>query len=226
MTKAGGGLPDETRWFEKFNDKVFDWLEIPKDEFGTAFRKIGTVMILRGLRSERLSMPDGREGPYVRCDHFSDEVRSALRTLRYRRPFGSSRVSVSYLDCHTCHQQAWDFSRAISFGYVHWKSMMSPVAIKIAPVKELLRNCESENPRDWPAIWRWAGGKLCDGRMIAHSQDAVWVKLSRFGIPWSPFEIGSGMGTRSIWLREAKEMGLSLEFEGTPVVTGWWDLRD
>lgn len=221
-----GGILNAIRWFEVHHERIFNWLEIPVDECGRAFREIGNCIMLMGLRGERLPLPDGREGPYVCRDHFSEDIRFALRTLRYRRPDGSARVSVFYLDCHTCHQQAWDFSRAISLGYVHWKSSMSPVSIKMNPGMELLRNCESDPLRDWHAIWKWAGGKFYSGRMIAHPQDAIWVKLSRFGVPWPPFEIGSGMGIRSIRRREAQELGFSPNHNGPKVVTGWWDLED
>jgi hypothetical protein len=222
--KIGGGLPNAIRWFEHFHQKVFDWLEIPKDASGMVFREIGGRVILQGIRGERLAMPDGREGPYVRWDHFSEEVRAALRGVRYKRPAGSDRLSAFNLDCHTCHRRAWDFSKSISSGYARWKTdscLLSP-----EPGQELTRHCERENPRDWAAIWKWAGGKLYDGRMIAHPQDAIWVKLSRFGVPWTPLEIDSGMGMRSLRWREAKEIGFPLDHDGPKIVTGWWDLPE
>ena len=36
------------------------------------------------------------------------------------------------------------------------------------------------------------------GRMLALRNDAIWPAINRFGVPWKPFDWGSGMGTRNV----------------------------
>lgn len=232
--KIGGGLRDAIRWFGVHRESVFDWLEIPRDEFGLAFRTIAGRVILQGISGQRLVLPDGKEGPYVRCDHLSDEVQAAMRSLHYKRPAGSDRLSVTNLGCHTCHHRAWDFSTAMANGYAGWKGNQSEVALMMRPARELLWVCHGDNVRDWVSIWKWAGGRFfgdpepdfptATGRMIALTTDPIWTKLSRFGVPWRPFEHEDGIGTRSIGRRDALELKvISQPFKQEPI-TGWWDL--
>lgn len=91
----------------------------------------------------------------------------------------------------------------------YWESGQDPDLLYDWPAQELVRVRSVRVPRDWPAIWSAAGGTLRDGkRMIALKTDPIWVKISRFGRPWPPFDYGSGMGLDEIDRDEAEELGL------------------
>jgi hypothetical protein len=47
--------------------------------------------------------------------------------------------------------------------------------------------------------------------MVALKTDPVWVALSRFGVPWPPFDFGSGMILRNVARAEALSLGLLKE---------------
>jgi hypothetical protein len=63
-------------------------------------------------------------------------------------------------------------------------------------------------------MWVRAGGRLFDGRMIARTDDPIWLKtideggFNRFGNPFPPFDYGSGMWTRSVARSEAIALGV------------------
>jgi hypothetical protein len=66
---------------------------------------------------------------------------------------------------------------------------------------------------DWKQRWAEAGGRLYGGRMIALKTDPVWVNLNRFGVPYPPYDYGSGMGVMDIDRDAAVKLGLIGETE-------------
>jgi hypothetical protein len=53
--------------------------------------------------------------------------------------------------------------------------------------------------------------------MIAMKDDPIWVAISDFGLPWSPYKYGSGMGTVGVGYTECLDLGLIREGEqGSP----------
>lgn len=84
------------------------------------------------------------------------------------------------------------------------------------PAWELIRVLEVTVPRDWPARWAIAGGRMTDGRMIALKGDPVWGELGSSGnfddaldTDHPPFAFNSGMGWREIQREEALAMGIT-----------------
>jgi hypothetical protein len=55
--------------------------------------------------------------------------------------------------------------------------------------------------------------------MIALKTDPIWVRISRFGRPFPPFDFNSGMGLRNIGREGSDEPGLTQP--GKPVPTEW-----
>lgn len=47
--------------------------------------------------------------------------------------------------------------------------------------------------------------------MIALKTSDIWRRINRFGVPWRPFDWGSGMGTRGLGRREALRLGVVKE---------------
>ncbi len=63
-------------------------------------------------------------------------------------------------------------------------------------------------PRDWLSRWTAAGGRLYAGRMVALKGDPIWTRISRFGVPWPPYDFGSGMGVEDVLREEAEALGV------------------
>lgn len=109
-----------------------------------------------------------------------------------------------------------DVNRAQAQGYARFKRSSSGGALLAFPAQELVRVRNSKVKREWTARWKAAGGKLYNGRMIALKSDPIWTKLSRFGLPYPPFDFNSGMGVRDISRREAIALGVMEEGQSQP----------
>lgn len=81
------------------------------------------------------------------------------------------------------------------------------------PAQELDRILTRKEPRNWRKRWKEAGGKFYNGRMIAPVLDPIWVTISRFGVPYPPFDFNSGMGLNPISARDAIRLGVMTEEE-------------
>lgn len=95
-----------------------------------------------------------------------------------------------------------------AYGFAAWKAGQDPDALDAAPAQELVRVRQSLQPRDWLTRWREAGGRLYGGRMIALKNDPVWMRISRFGTPWPPFDFNSGMWVEDVLRPEAEALGV------------------
>ncbi len=93
-------------------------------------------------------------------------------------------------------------------GYGQWLQGQDPAVLDEWPARELVRVRFSEAPRDWAQRWVDAGGQSFDGRMIALANDPIWKSISRFGLPYAPFDFNSGMDTFDIDRAEASDLGL------------------
>jgi hypothetical protein len=94
-------------------------------------------------------------------------------------------------------------------GYGHHTAGQDPVILDAFPCQELVREINSRVKRPWTSIWERAGGRIYAGRMIALKNDPVWTRISRFNLPYPPFDFNSGMGVRDISRREARDLGVA-----------------
>lgn len=102
----------------------------------------------------------------------------------------------------------YDFQVEDAREYARWQAGQDQAILDEFPAQELIRLWEPKGGpsarRDWPQRWVDAGGRFVDGgRMIALKNDPIWLKLSRFGRPWPPFDHASGMGLQDIDRDEA-----------------------
>ena len=102
-----------------------------------------------------------------------------------------------------------DTAKSLFRGRAHYDSGKTRGGLAAFPAQELIRVCDSKTPRNWTERWNSAGGKTCGGRMVALKDDPIWTRISRFGIPWPPFDFGSGMCIRDIDYDEAVKLGLT-----------------
>jgi hypothetical protein len=86
------------------------------------------------------------------------------------------------------------------------------------PAKELYRALDREEPRDWHQLWRDAATDVGDeaalaalddhDRMVARRDSRIWYALSRFGVPYAPYDYNSGMRDRLVSRRDAIDVGV------------------
>lgn len=91
-----------------------------------------------------------------------------------------------------------------------------PLVLDMWPCQELYRAVDSVKKRNWRERWRAAGGRLYGGRMIARKDDPIWVRLSRFGTPFPPFDYNSGMDVRDVDRQDAESLGAIERGEEAP----------
>lgn len=121
-------------------------------------------------------------------------------------------------------------------GYGQWVQGQDAAVLDEWPARELIRVRVSKVPRDWAQRWTEAGGQFFDGRMIALVNDPIWTRISRFGLPYAPYDFGSGMDQHDVERAEAVALGLldestvllpqsrdfNAELKASPVVRSNW----
>lgn len=97
-------------------------------------------------------------------------------------------------------------------GYGQWVQGQDPTILDEFPAQEFTRiESRVAERHDWTRRWAAAGGEFFTGRMIALKNSSVWTKLSRFGLPYSPFDFNSGMGVIDVDREEVVSLGLLSE---------------
>jgi len=96
----------------------------------------------------------------------------------------------------------------ISYGFKGWLSSQDSSLLAAAPAQELLLLDDLCEIRDWRKQWLASGGRFYGSRMVALKTDLVWHKLSAFGLPWPPFEVGSEAYLENVLYPEALRIGL------------------
>jgi hypothetical protein len=173
--------------------------------------------ILQRVRLQRSKLADGSEGVTMDRARFIAEMQEELDRAGYR-PDPAKAGGLQDLSSAGRLGLVWDMQLAQAHGHAKWKTSMDPDILLAVPAQELIRVEARHERRDWPAIWAANGGQFygepgpdypdAPGRMMALITDEIWVKISRFGVPWPPYDWGSGMGTRSVRRRLALELGV------------------
>ena len=141
-----------------------------------------------------------------RLQGFSDQVdqllagktnRAAART-ELKRMLGSLGANVDETDLTDLRSDArlnliLDTNLQQAQGYGHWAQGQDEAVLDQWPAQELIRVQDTRVQRDWPARWAEAGGQFYGDRLIALKNDPIWTRLSRFGLPYPPFDFNSGM---------------------------------
>lgn len=170
------------------------------------------------LESSRLA--DGSEGVTMDRGRFVREMREYLDKTGYRPP-PKHAGTLRDLTSQGRLGLIWQMNIDQAQGYAEWKTGNSRVALQTFPAMEFIRLSARREIRVWPEIWAAHGGKFygqpgpaypnAPGRMLALKTDPIWTAINRFGVPWKPFDWGSGMGTRTVGRREALALGVLKE---------------
>jgi hypothetical protein len=128
----------------------------------------------------------------ARCD-----LRLALDEVGHSE-LGDEEWLNAVLELNTSLRQNWR----------NYDSGLHPAILDQWPAQEFCRIGPRAVHRDWLRRWTDAGGRACNGKMIALIDDPIWYALSDFGFPFPPFALGSGMGVRAIDRDAAIGLGL------------------
>ena len=96
-------------------------------------------------------------------------------------------------------------------GFANWRQSQDNDILFAAPAQELFRAESREVPRNWQERWANAGGQSFGGRLIAVKNAPIWTAISRFGLPYPPFDFNSGMDVRDVERAEAISLGVISE---------------
>lgn len=173
--------------------------------------------ITQRIRLERSKLADGKPGVTMDRSRFVNEMRAELEKAGYR-PDPKKAGSLQDLSSSGRLGLIWDMNLAQAEGAAGWKTSMSETALRVEPAMEFIRVENRIDRRIWPVVWAANGGKFYpgaseypEGRMLALKTDPIWRRINRFGVPWRPFDWGSGYGTRGVGRREALKLGVIKE---------------
>ncbi|MBQ4385667.1 MAG: hypothetical protein II823_07110 [Kiritimatiellae bacterium] len=145
------------------------------------------------------------------------EFRKAVREMLTHGSYdaGENRGTIKDLMTKARLDLIFDTNRKMAQGYVQHLQATTDGALAAFPAYELLRAEPRKMPRNWPAIWQQKGGTLYQGRMIAPKTDPIWTRISRFGLPYPPFDYNSGMDIFSVSRSECLALGVPLPEPGS-----------
>jgi len=135
------------------------------------------------------------------------ELKKLLSSLEYR-PDAGAEGTLTDLSSDARLNLILDTNLEMAQGYGQWKQGQNAAVLDQWPAQELIRARVAKVPRDWAQRWTDAGGTFYGGRMIALKNDPIWRRLSRFGLPYPPFDFNSGMDLDPIDRDEAVAFGL------------------
>jgi hypothetical protein len=111
-----------------------------------------------------------------------------------------------------------NFARARELHYWNRDAVQSAEERAVSPARELICSAYDDNGAkrvlEWRRRWEKAGGTLYGKRMVARVDSPVWLALSRFGLPFAPFDFDapeSHHDTERVFDDEAEELGVVRE---------------
>lgn len=138
-------------------------------------------------------------------------LREYLRQSGYKAPDGKEG-SIRDLSSRRRMDVVIDTNARMAAGWANRKQLLGDPAF---PGQQLVRIRKARQPRNWQQRWQEAArsvnydGVARGGKMVARLDSPIWCKLSRFGLPYPPFDFGSGMGVLPVSARECERLGLT-----------------
>lgn len=144
---------------------------------------------------------------------FITDMRERLRASGYVAPEGKAGTIQDLMSAGRLGL-IHDMNTEGAQEFARWKAGQDEGALLMYPAQELYREVGRTMPRDWVTRWREAAEAVgqegvAQGRIfVALKSSPIWMRLSRFGTPWPPFDFRSGMGLRDVGRAEAVRLGL------------------
>ncbi len=110
-------------------------------------------------------------------------------------------------------------------GFDYYQGAQQEYALDEWPAQEFFRCINDITPVSYVELWENAGGKLLEGgRMIALKNDPIWSRISRFGLPYPPFDEYDVMWIRDVDRTETERLGLIARNQKIqPQIRNWAD---
>jgi len=175
--------------------------------------------LLSAIRDEKVRLDNGET---VNMDQ-SRFVRDMRRLVQGARstgelPPGAPPTALQDIGDATRLRLIYDMNTRMAQGEARWRRQQDPDVLNLWPAQELMPSSASKPRTDWEDRWLQAAqeagdtlaGTIADdtGRLVALKTSDIWVALSRFGVPWPPFDYGSQRRLRNVDRAEAIELKL------------------
>lgn len=168
-------------------------------------------------------------GSYMDLPTFRAEMKDYLASIDYQ-PQEGQEGSLKDLSSDARLQVIYDTNVQMAQGYGAHLQSQAPAALDAWPAQELYRLEDRRERRAWGQRWNEAAQALgldatsaipveemyADSGMFALVNDPIWTMISRFGLPYPPFDFNSGMWVRPVSRSQAEELGLLAPGEAAP----------
>jgi hypothetical protein len=190
-----------------------EWADVPLGlrERAQFSARVESARVMQTIQDKMMSAISMKREKVAHGEAFVDRSSfiGDLRKVVQEEGLGTGTGTITDISSRARLGLIYDTQLAQAQGFARYKSDMTPIILDMWPAQEFLRLQERRAPRNWTSRWEEAGGIFVAGsRMIALKTDPVWVNLSVFGVPWPPFDFGSGMGLKDVSRADAVEYGL------------------
>lgn len=143
-------------------------------------------------------------------------LKEKLKAIGYIPPEGQSGRITDLSSDHRLNL-IMETSVGLARGFARYFQGQYEGVLNAWPAQELYRALDRIEPRPWEEIWPEAAAAVDEealsayqenGIMVARKDSPIWVHISDFGLPYSPFKFNSGMRERDITRDDAIAYGL------------------
>lgn len=137
-------------------------------------------------------------------------LRAALRDAGYQ-PAEDERGGIHDLSSRRRMEVTLETNVALARGWMQREQMKKD---KSQPGLRLFRARQVRVPRNWAQRWGEAAARIGwegvarGGEFVALIDSPIWVEISRFGVPYPPFDFGSQMRVKAVPYEECEKLGL------------------
>jgi hypothetical protein len=175
--------------------------------------------LLSAIKDEKVRLDNGKTVNMDRSRFVRDMRRLVLGARDAGElPPGTGKTALTDIGDATRLRLIYDMNTRMAQGEARWRRQQDPDVLNMWPAQELMSSSAAHPREDWLDRWLKAAqdsgdslaGTLADesGRLVALKTSGIWVALSRFGVPWPPFDYGSQRRLRNLTRAEAIELGL------------------
>lgn len=167
-------------------------------------------------------------GSYVDQATFRLGMKDFLRSIGFTPETGADGIpsaepgSLKDLSSDARLNLVYQTNLQLAQGYGANLADQHPARLDAWPAQELYRLEPRKERRPWGQRWNDAIQRLgigntsakpvsdlmAESNMIALKNDRIWTEISRFGLPYPPYDFGSGMWIRDISRQEAMAAGV------------------
>ena len=137
-------------------------------------------------------------------------LRAALRDAGYE-PADDERGGIHDLSSRRRMEVTLETNVALARG---WQQREQMKRDKSQPGLRLFRARQVRVPRNWAQRWGEAAARIGwegvarGGEFVALIDSPIWEEISRFGVPYPPFDFGSQMRVKAVPYEECEKLGL------------------